>query len=342
MSTINNITQSVAEWNRLKWLYVVAGIGLLLYPITIGSQSVFLGITIMSYCIFAVSFNLIYGYMGEVPFGHAAFFGLGAYAAGITVTRFGLPYPLALVMGFIIPVVISVIFSIFATKLIAIYFSIFSLAFGEAVRGILLSMQNITKGTLGLTFQLPAYFQSSITYYYFVLGLTLTILYTLRRLINSPFGVMIRSVKNSEQRLHSLGVNPRKIKIMNLTVAGGTAGIAGALFAPAASVLFPNLAGWKTGSVAIWSTLVGGPGVFIGPILGAVLYEPMRTTAIQFTEHWPIIEGVVLLIILLIAPKGLAGIFSDITDRLQQQFNPSNSRQNDPGRDSSEDLINED
>lgn len=313
MSYIRDVTDSVVTGEKNNWLWALVGLFLLLCPFVVQSSFLYMGIIVMSYALFALSFNLIYGYMGEVPFGHAGFFGLGAYAAGVTMAQFGLPFPVAVVMAFVVPGVVGLVFSLFASKLSAVYFAIFSLAFGEAIRGLLLTLDWLTLGTLGLTYSVPSYLASTQRYYYFTLVVTALGVIGLRRVVNSPFGVMLRSVRDSEQRIRSFGVNPRLVKIANITLAGAVAGVGGLLFAPAASVLYPDLANWETGAIAIWSTLVGGSGVFAGPILGAVLYEPMRTTAMQFTEYWPIVEGAVLLLIMLFLPEGLSGF---VTERL--------------------------
>jgi branched-chain amino acid transport system permease protein len=296
------------------WLLVLVGLAAVGFPLLADTGLTYEGVIILSYIVFAVSFNFVYGYMGEVPLGHAVFFGLGAYAAAIVISKTGAPYPVAVAASFFVPLVFALLFGWFASRLTAVYFSIFSLAFGEAIRGVVHSWDNLTAGTLGLYYTVPGYLQSPTVYYYYVLVVSVGSLLILRRMVNSPFGMVLKSIRENERRAESLGVNPKVIKVLNLTIAGGFAGLAGSSFGPAVSVLYPNIVGWQTGAIPLWSTLVGGSTVFVGPIIGAVLYESMRTWAISVTEHWPIIEGTILLLILLYNPTGIAGYLSDRLD----------------------------
>lgn len=321
MATVNDIAKAFVDENPTRWLWILIALAGIVFPFVANEKVTYDGIIVLSYGLFAVSFNLLYGYMGEVPFGHAAFYGIGAYSAGIAVSQFGLPFPVAVLLSLLIPLVIGVVFGIFGARLTAIYFAIFSLAFGEAVRGVLLTWQDMTGGTEGLYYTVPPYLESPTAYFYFAFVLTVVCLLVIRRVANSPFGIILRTIRDNPRRIRSLGINTKKFQVINMTIAAAFAGVAGSTFGPAVGILYPNLAGWQTTAIALWSSLVGGAGVFLGPVLGSIMYETMRTQVMKITRHWPVLEGLFLLLVVLFVTDGVGGWvatkFSEFRDRVR-------------------------
>jgi branched-chain amino acid transport system permease protein len=296
---------------------VVLLVFFLLVPLLPGKFWTIVSTEILILGLFAMSFNLLYGYMGQISFGHAAFFGLGAYATAIVFTRFKTvggeiatpDFFLSLLAGPPVAAVGALIVGFFCVRLTGIYFAMLSLAFGELLFYIVFSWYSFTKGDDGIQGLLPPlYFQDPMHYHYLTLAIVIAALLVMWRITESPFGYILRTLRDNQRRAAFLGINVRLHMLMNFVIAGAFAGLAGALWGPFSRSVSPGLLGWQESGIAVFMTLIGGAGSFVGPLLGSVIYTFLQAVVTMFTSYWPLTIGTIILLIVLFVPGGVLGL----------------------------------
>jgi branched-chain amino acid transport system permease protein len=290
---------------------------MLLVPLLPGQFWIYVATEILILGLFAMSFNLLHGYMGQISFGHAAFFGLGAYATALLMRFFKdagagqigyFEFILSLLAGPPIAALGALVVGFFCVRLTGIYFAILTLAFGELLYYVVFSWYSFTKGDDGIQGLLPPpFFQNPINFYYFTLCIVTVALFAMWRIVQSPFGYLLRTIRDNQRRTAFLGINVRAQMLANFVIAGAFAGIAGALWAPFQRSIAPGLLGWQESGIAVFMTLIGGAKYFIGPMLGSLVYTFLHAWVTSFTVYWPLTIGLVILLIVLYAPGGLLG-----------------------------------
>ena len=293
---------------------VVLGIGALFIPLLPGEFWTDVGIEILILGLFAMSFNLIYGFMGQISFGHAAYFGLGAYGTAILFREFTdgtgeitmTQFFVALLAGPPVAAIGALVVGYFCVRLTGIYFAILTLAFGELLFYVVFSWYGFTGGDNGIQRLLPPpFFRDSTVYYYFTLTVVSAAAYLMWRMIWSPFGYVLRTMRENKLRTEFLGINVRRYMLVNFTVAGAFAGVAGALWGPFTRSVGPLLLGWQESGIAVFMTLIGGAGYFAGPAVGSIVYTFLHAYVTGFTVYWPLTIGIIILLIVMFAPGGL-------------------------------------
>lgn len=263
--------------------------------------------------LFAMSFNLIYGYMGQISFGHAAFFGLGAYGTAILFREFSGGTGEIGYVEFFVSLAVSVptaalgaaIVGYFCVRLSGIYFAILTLAFGELLFFIVFSWYGFTGGDDGIQRLLPPpALRDATAFYYLTLAIVVAAMAVLWRITQSPFGYVLRAIRDNQQRTWYLGVNVRRYMWLNFIVAGGFAGIAGGLWGPYTRSVAPVLLNWQESGIAVFMSVLGGAGYFAGPMVGSIIYTFLHAWVTGFTQYWPLTIGLVILVMVLYAPGG--------------------------------------
>jgi branched-chain amino acid transport system permease protein len=311
-------------WSRLYARYALSGpvalimfVLFLLVPLLPGEYWTQVATEILILGLFAMSFNLLYGYMGQISFGHAAFFGLGAYATAMLFTALktpagsiGIPeFILSLLVGPPVAALGALIVGFFCVRLTGIYFAMLSLAFGELLFYIVFSWYSFTKGDDGIQGLLPPlYFQDAANYYYLTLAIVAAALLVMWRITESPFGYIMRTLRDNQRRAAFLGINVRLHMLMNFVIAGAFAGLAGALWGPFSRSVSPGLLGWQESGIAVFMTLIGGAGAFVGPVVGSVIYTMLQAVVKMYTVYWPLTIGTIILLIVLFVPGGVLGL----------------------------------
>ena len=289
----------------------------LLLPLLAGQFWIHVSTEILILGLFAMSFNLLYGYMGQISFGHAAFFGVGAYATAMVFTRLKtaggeiamLDFFLSLLAGPPVAAFAALIVGFFCVRLTGIYFAMLSLAFGELLFYVVFSWYSFTKGDDGIQGLLPpTFFQDAVNFYYLTLAVATLALLVMWRITESPFGYIMRTLRDNQRRAAFLGINVRLHMLVNFVIAGGFAGLAGALWGPFSRSVNPGLLGWEESGVAVFMTLIGGAGSYIGPMLGSVIYTLLQAVVKMVTVYWPLTIGTIILLIVLFAPGGVLGL----------------------------------
>lgn len=295
---------------------LVLGILFLLLPLLPGRFPLVVGTEILILGLLALSFNMIYGYMGQISFGHAAFFGLGAYTSALILRplieagQLGyLGFFLALAAAVPISALGALIVGFFCVRLTGIYFAILSLAFGELLFYIVFSWYSFTKGDDGIQGLMPPFvFKSGVIYYYFTFAVVGIAALLLRKISRSPFGYTLRMLRDNQNRTAFLGIDIRRVMLLNFVIAGAFAGLAGALWGPFQRSVSPALLGWHQSGVPVFMTLIGGAAHFAGPLVGSIIYTALNAYVTQFTSYWPLTIGLIILCVVLFLPGGLLSV----------------------------------
>lgn len=289
----------------------------LLVPLLPGEFWTHVSTEILILGLFAMSFNLLYGYMGQISFGHAAFFGVGAYASAMVFTRLKtevgsigmVDFFLSLLAGPPLAAIAALIVGFFCVRLTGIYFAMLSLAFGELLFYIVFSWYSFTKGDDGIQGLLPPlFFQDAVHFYYLTLAIVTLAVLAMWRITESPFGYIMRTLRDNQRRAAFLGINVRLHMLINFVIAGGFAGLAGALWGPFSRSVNPGLLGWQESGVAVFMTLIGGAGSIVGPMFGSVIYTLLQAVVKMYTVYWPLTIGTIILLIVLFMPGGVLGL----------------------------------
>jgi len=269
---------------------------------------------ILIYAVAASSLNLILGYGGMVSFGHAAFLGIGAYTVAILmeqgVSSAWVSWPLAVGVSALVALAIGAI----SLRTRGVYFIMITLAFAQMVYYLLISLRayggedglNLAeRSQVGFGLSLA----NDLTFYYVVLALGVACLYLLRRLLNARFGQVVQAIRDNETRMEAIGFPTYRYKLICFVLAGGVAGLAGALLANQSGFVSPNLLQWTQSGTLMVMVILGGVGYLYGGALGAALFLVLEEVLSAYTLHWQLGLGLVLLAIVLYAHRGVAGLF---------------------------------
>lgn len=284
-------------------------------------ESIF--IEIFGLAILAVSYNLMFGFAGVVSFGHALFFGMGAYSAGLLMLHLSWPWWAAVIAALLVSVVLALIKGFVGLRIKGLYFALFTLAFAE-VFFILAGnrvMVDITGAEDGFTFDVPDWLnitRNRFFFYYMALLILVLAFVFVRRLINSPTGRVLHALRDNEERAQMLGYNTFYFKLIAIIAAGVLAGMAGVLRGLALKGASPSVLGLDFTINPLLMVIVGGLGTFAGPLVGAFGLRLMEqflrdtivtigTTEINIGERWALILGVVFILSVLVFPQGIVG-----------------------------------
>jgi branched-chain amino acid transport system permease protein len=281
-------------------------------PFALSEFWLFIAIEVLAFALYAVSFNVLLGYGGMLSFGHAAFFGVGGYAAAILLKKAGLPAMVAFALVPLVALAVSALLALligfFSVQRSGIYFAMLTFAFQMLLYTIALKATGITGGDDGMTgLKPPGALGRPIYYYYFALALVVPALYVLYRLVSSPFGFTLRALRANPRRVQYIGVNVRAHQLATFVVSGAFAGLAGGLFALSTGNVFPGWLNWTASATPIVMAVLGGVHTFLGPALGAAVYVVLEVLISGKTEYWPLAMGVIIVVLVLLMPEGLSG-----------------------------------
>jgi branched-chain amino acid transport system permease protein len=290
---------------------VVFAILLISIPFTT-SYLQYLVAKILIYSIFALSLNLLFGWGGMFPLGHAAFFGAGGYIAGIMIVRAGITsfwllVPAAAIAG----AITGAAFAVIALRSKGLLFSIITMALCTVLVTLATRSTDITggdNGLVGITYPVlfPGLELNLTTFYVLVLVLTLLVWFLNYRIIKSPFGLALQGIRDDEGRMAHLGYNTWLFKFSAFALAGGIAGFGGMLFASCNNVMVPQHLGVITSVTAVLMVIMGGNRSVFGPVVGAVVVTGLETIfTIYLSDRWPLILGCIFVITVMFLRGGL-------------------------------------
>jgi branched-chain amino acid transport system permease protein len=297
----------------VKLLGAAILLGLLMLPLAskLSPYTVVLGVDVLIAILFATSLHFIMGPGGMHSFGHAAYFGLGAYGAGLMVKFLSAPMLLALLAAVVAALAGALLFGWFAVRLSGVYLAMLTLAFAQIVWSILFQWEGVTGGSNGILGIWPqAPFDSRSAFYLLTLALVLAGVLTLRRFLFAPFGYAMRAGRDSPLRAEAIGINVKRVHWIGFAIAGTFGGIAGGIFAFAKGTITPDVA-WVSRSIdGMVMVLLGGIQTLSGPIIGATVFPLLQDTIMRQTAFWRGLLGIVILILVLVFPGGIAGALS--------------------------------
>jgi len=293
---------------RYWWLGLIFIIGLIL-PLVVGEFWVHVAVEILILGLFAMSFNMIFGYMGQLSFGHAAYYGVGAYATGLLMVKASLPLPVGLVASMVTAGICALIIGYFCVRLTGIYFAILTLAFGQMLYYIIFQWYSFTGGDNGLLgINPPQLLLGATAYYYFTLCMVTAALIVMWYISRSPFGYTMRSIRENADRTRFIGINVRRYMLINFVVAAVFAGLAGGLWGPFNRSIAPDLCNWHQSGIPVFMAVIGGPMGFLGPMIGSVIYVFLMAFVTGFTQYWPLVIGSIIIFVVLFMPGGVLGL----------------------------------
>lgn len=280
---------------------------------------------ILIWSLLAASVNLLFGYVGLLSFGQALFFGFGMYGVGIGIEHLGLGFWPAFGLGIVASMVMALIAGIFAVRLTWHYFAIITVVFSMIFYYIFVSIKSITGGDDGISFPLPLMFKmgsfelsltDSTIQYYFILTVVAVCFYLLYRITESPLGKAFMAIRDNDMRASLIGLNVYLIRLVAFVMAGFFAGVSGALFAffgrySSATYMFYHV----SGEAVVWA-IVGGSGTLFGPLVGTTVFMMIRELVSIRWEHHLLIVGVIAILIVIFAPRGVVGLWRDVMDRI--------------------------
>ena len=267
---------------------------------------------IFIFAIFAMSLDLLLGFTGLMSLGHAAFFGLGAYAVAVLGTQFGINAWLGLAAGIAIAGCGAALIGFFCVRTGGIPFLMLTLAFSQLVFSVALKWRDVTGGSDGIALaDRPSFFgfdlSKSLVMYFMALSFFALAYWGLRRLLNAPLGHAFVGIRENEQRMAAIGYPTRAYKLISFTIAGAIAGLAGGLYAIFNGFISADAVYWTASGDILIMTMLGGAGTLIGPAVGAAIVLLMKNVVSSYSEHWLAIIGVTFICCVMFFPGGLWG-----------------------------------
>lgn len=292
---------------RLLLAALVVGLGLV--PLFGGRYEIYLATEILIFALFAMSLNLMLGFGGLISFGHAAYFAIGAYSIGVFGTTLQWPFVLTFVGAVVVSAAAAFVIGYFCVRLKSIFLAMLTLAFGQFIWAIAFQWRSVTKGDTGfIGIRVPALISTPQSFYYFVLLVAVLGTALLWVITRSAFGRILVSTRENEMRAEFVGVNVKRIQLIAFVISGTFSAVAGGLFALFNRSVFPDFAWWTMSSEVLIMAILGGIHSFLGPALGAAAIILLDRSITEYTQYWPTVLGIILLIVLFVFPDGLAGL----------------------------------
>jgi branched-chain amino acid transport system permease protein len=299
----------------LRGLAVVALALLLAMPLLAQTSPylLVLGIDVLIAVIFATSLHFIMGPGGMHSFGHAAYFGLGAYGAALLVKWLAVPMGYALIAAPLVALAGALLFGWFAVRLSGVYLAMLTLAFAQIVWATVFQWEELTGGSNGVIgVWPPPPFDKSCVYFLLTLLLAIAAVLLLRRLLFAPFGYAMRAGRDSPLRAEAIGIDVKRVHWLGFAVAGGVCGVAGGLFAFAKGSISPETIHVGRSIDGLVMVLLGGIQTLTGPIVGASVFAVLQDTVMRQSEYWRAMLGGIILLLVLAFPQGIVGAFAQL------------------------------
>ena len=287
-----------------------------------GAYAVSLATEMIILSLWAVAYNFVYGYLGEISFGHAAFFGVGAFAVPL-LAQHGWPFGLALAGGFAFGALFAAAMGLILRRTRGVYYAVLTFVLAQVVYVVAIKWTDFTGGDNGLPVSRPAFLDAPGRYGVFALVIVTVALAALHRAIDSPAGRVVQAIRQNERRATQIGYNTTVYRALTFIVSGAFSGLAGALYSPFIRFVSPDVLFWTFSGQVIIMTIMGGSGTFYGPLAGVALFVVLRDVISSWSassaviagipvarlgEHWPLFMGLLFFLIIVFEPGGLAGL----------------------------------
>jgi branched-chain amino acid transport system permease protein len=316
---------------RLAAVVIPAALALLVLPYLLPPYPTILLSYGLIFGIAALGYNLLLGYTGLLSFGHSAYFGVGAYAVAFLVRYLDVTSMEVLLVGSVVAsALVAGLFGVVCVGYTRIFFAILTLALSQVVYSLALKFYWVSGGTDGLRVPTPTllggilgppadkvYFLTH-GYYYFVLLAFFACVGLMWVLVNSPFGKALQAIRDNETRAEFVGIRVRPYRWLAFLISGVFTGLAGALWAPLNGLVTPEIIYWPFSGRIVFLTVLGGFRTFLGPVIGAIVYNYLESYAVATTVYWQFVLGAVLVFLVLVMPAGIVGTVGRLASRLRR------------------------
>jgi branched-chain amino acid transport system permease protein len=277
-------------------------------------------VPIFGYCIAVLGLNLLLGYTGLLSFGHAMFVAIGGYTAAVFTFRLGIRhFEVILLAAIAIATLVAVPIGLLCVRYTKIFFGMLTLAFSMLFYSFLLKFYTITQGEEGIRMLRPYLLGQDMggwekisflagPMYYYCLGLLVVASYGMWRIVNSPFGLHLRAIRDNEEKASYLGVRVRLYRLGAFVIAAVYGAVGGIILTIPTSLADPELAYWTHSGNLIFMTLLGGFNNFFGPMVGALAFKFLQDQVMSLTQYWRFVMGLILGLVVILAPHGLLGL----------------------------------
>lgn len=316
---------------RVNGLAVIAILALLvaLFPYVGSTYTLTLVVPFLAYAIALLGFNLLFGTTGLLSFGHAMFLGVGAYTTAALTSKLGImQFELILLVAALASAAIALLVGVLCVRYTRIFFGMLTLAFGMLFHSFLFKFYDLTGGDQGMRVLRPLLLgmewrvgkTAFLTgpFYYYALGLFVLLAGLMWRIVHSPFGLHLRAIRENAGKAAYVGVRIFRMRLAAFVVSGMYGGIAGCLLAVSIGLADPELAYWTHSGNLVFMAVLGGSGVFAGPVLGALVFVLLQDVVMSLTQYWRFAMGAILVLLVVFLPQGLAGAAAEWAARLQR------------------------
>jgi branched-chain amino acid transport system permease protein len=305
-------------WRRIeKGIAVAALLVLIALPLAGDAYAMKVATEVLIFGLFAFSLHFLIGTGGLVSFGHAAYFGLGAYGAALALRHFGVPMELALPLAPIAAALGAALFGFFVVRLSGIYLAMLTLAAAQILYAVAFQWVEVTGGDNGLVGIWPSPWAAGrVVYYYLTLAFAAAAVLALRHVIHAPFGYTLRAARDSELRADAVGIDVRRHRWLAFILGGAVAGLAGGLYVFLKGSIDPSALGIPVSVDALTMVLLGGIQTVMGPLVGAAVLHSLKDQVMPLTELWRMMLGLSIIAMVLLFPNGLVGAFEAARARL--------------------------
>ena len=301
---------------KVRGIIVTGLCALALLPVVGSTYSLVFVTDMLIFCLFAASLHFLLGTGGLVSFGHAAYFGGGAYVAALLITYSNTPMELTFMLAPIGAGLVALVIGWVCLRLTGVYFAMLTLAFAQLVWSLVFQWGAVTGGDDGLVNIWPAeWLKPTVVYFYFVLIFSVCGILLMRHVQHSPFGYALRAARDSQRQAEATGINTRQIQLIAFGFAGFMGGIAGALFVFSKGSVFPNELEIARSFDALIVVFLGGVKTLAGGVVGAGFFKGLEETLLRF-EYWRLLMGILIIFIVIAAPEGIAGSLRKLGERL--------------------------
>jgi branched-chain amino acid transport system permease protein len=260
----------------------------------------------------ALGFNLLLGYTGLLSFGHSAYFGVGAYTVALMVKYLGVSSMELFLVGAVVAcVLVTAVFGFACVRYTRIFFGILTMALSQVLWSLAFKFFWVTGAGKGDKIAFLA-----TAYYYYVLAIFIVCVAVMWVIVNSPFGRALQAIRDNEVRAEFVGIQIRKYRWVAFLVSGVFTGLAGALWVPLNGLTTPDIMHWTFSGEIVFMTVLGGFRSFTGPVIGAIVFNYLKTYAVGYTVYWQLLLGVVLVVLVVSLPTGIVGT----ADRLWKRW----------------------
>jgi branched-chain amino acid transport system permease protein len=311
-------------------LCVVALVALAAVPSVLSPYYVTLVLPALAYAIALLGFNLLFGYTGLLSFGHALFVAVGAYGAAVLSSKLGVKsFELILLLSAGAAVLIAFPVALLSVRYVKIFFGILTLAFGMLFHSFLFKFYDITGGDTGIRVLRPSLLGNAYAdldktaflvgpFYYYCVALLAVLGFAMWRLVHSPFGLHLVAMRENRRKSEYLGVRVRLFRLIAFAISAFYCAIGGAILAINTGQADPELAYWTHSGELVFMTVLGGFANFFGPIVGAFAFIFLKSELMGLTQYWRFWLGLILILLVVLFPAGLAGLFERLWARMHR------------------------